>query len=498
MTRTAVQVWLLATVLVRRWSRAELPGQVKRRGAGGRAVGAVLLRLLLLVLPVGLYSVGRSYAELEISVRAVAGVWAVGFLSLTVLAYGYIARAPQVRTERPALAEAFLDALPIERTALALAEMFIYVVYHVASGFLFAGLAPEGLRVPAFGVGMLFGMSVFFLGASVADLARAHFAPEALLGATRTLGTLVSLPMLALFLGSRVFLGSPPPWLLAPLRPLAPVVGGFMDGSAIPLPLLGAAVFFALGRWIEGHASRRGSDERSPIVTRLAALGAAVTPRSLDGVLESRERYRIALPAAVSVSIFTVVATSWVLASLPPEQLGTMAKGTVMVALVYVGFAVLSMNQGFALRAVSRDIVARPFLTTLPMEPRAQVRSREPWIARNGIIAALPVLALPVLVVHTSSFVEALWRTAALLVGIALAGVPRAQCGVPRGERLRRRHGGGAVRHARTCAPCLLRARPRGGGGSGRRGAVAHAAHLARGSRTALGGEVRAVDRRPR
>ncbi len=388
---------------MRHWLRSGLPGaRVERLRKGS----AFLVRVAAVVIYA---EIGKAIGSMSLT-SAAAGVPSVEWLVLSVLGFttcwGMLIRSRNLRGMAPPLASPFLDTLPVYDGARTLVESLEVALAHIVTAAAFVAAAPSLPHGESIALGLAASISASTLGAALMRWAFVLVPSERAMSVAQAATFVQALFLMAGFigpmtatLGKRVH-----PFFLAPLaRPLAG------DGG------LAAAFAFTGGLFVFGVvalmlAERVGYDQAEVVprkkFTRAETHELTVGP--IDELLARREpggrRWPFLLFGAMPlVGMAALFMTGSVLDSAFVHFLPHFFVG-------WTGYMALVSVAGLASRAVSRDLVARPFLAALPIEPRDLIDGKVAVVRRRIFLGLFP-LALALLTPMPSRIIgEIAWR----------------------------------------------------------------------------------------
>ena len=408
MTEWVRQLAALALLLVRHWRRAGIPGARAERFRKGSAfivrLGAVFLYV----------SIGRTLGEANLR-AAPWGMpsleWLVAALAGYGVCWGMLTRSRTLRGMAMPLASPLVDTLPVHDGARTTVEFFEVAVAHILTVTVCITTAPALSSAEAGGFGLALSLTATALGAALMRWIGVLASPERVVTATQ-----LSMFAQAVFFGmafaSQLDASRLHPSFLASLaRPLAGE-----GGLGIAFAVLGAV--FVVAVVLLAAAERAGYD-RGDVVPRKRFVRAErdeLTIGGVDELLAQREPGGRRWPFALFGTLALGGLASWLVLESGEQSAAVDA----FIPPFFVGWTAwmaLSMAAGIASHGVSRDLVARPFLSVLPIEPRQLLDGKIAVVRRRLFIGLLPLafaLLAPLPIELWRGFA---WRSAAVATG---------------------------------------------------------------------------------
>jgi membrane protease YdiL (CAAX protease family) len=413
------QIRALVVLQLRHWTRRALrPGDAPKRGFPSAFV--LMAAALLYWVPL-VWNLGREVSSLDGATRlAGTGVGLLGlFLVNTSTALGQL--MPEMGKLRAPLRHSLLDELPLSPLAVLFLTWLQSAIYLPHTAAYLAAAAPE-LRATPVGKIYLGGFTLLLttaaaaVGMALVSTARAHLPAHQRRRLSWSAVAAMALGYLALsFAGlaaprlRTIGLG----WLARTL------VGG--EHRAASLALLGglAALGFLVAGWREARGYDR-VDAAPPQRTRQA--GRLTLPRA-EQLMGRREQGRRIALLWIVLAVF-VAAPLFVRRSAPvvAAAFGTMSA----VMIVWVTYAFTLNLSSLMMR---RDLDARAFLASLPLEPHETLAGKVAALRR--VVMPVALLALPLAVSaapelgrfavtwRALSFIAAAWLLCSAAVPVA-------------------------------------------------------------------------------
>jgi membrane protease YdiL (CAAX protease family) len=405
------QVGALSLLLVRYWIRSGIAGSRIERFRKG---SAFLVRLVAVILYAAF---GNSLAQASLR-NAASGAASVEPMIFGILGFaacwGMLTRALSLRGMALPLASPLIDTLPVRDGARTFVELFEVAMAHVVAISAFVNAAPA---LPPFVSGAL-GLGTSMAGATVgAALMRWAFVfvpPERTISLAQVTVILQGLFVVFAMIGHEWTLE------LSFLAPIARPLAG--EGRLeVAFATIGAVLVVAVA--VLRAAEHVGYD-RIEVVPRkrFGSAGAGeLSVGRIDELLARREpggrRWPLVLFGAIALGGF---ATLLILTEgyIPDRLAGRFAQ-------LFVGltaWTALPLAAGIAARAVTRDMVARPLLAALPLEPRQLLDGKIAVVRRRLLIGLFPLAFILLAPVSRDFLIDVAWRSAAVLAGSWIYG----------------------------------------------------------------------------
>jgi membrane protease YdiL (CAAX protease family) len=407
------QVPALFLLLVRHWARSGMAGSRIERFRKG---SAFIVRLVVVVLFAG---IGRMFGEMSLR-RAAAGIgpveWLVGCVLAFGVAWGILARTPTLRGMAFPLASPFIDALPVREGARALIEVFEVGLAHVVTVAAFVTAAPALPTIVAIGLGLYASIAAVTMGRAAMRWISVLLPPERVVSVAQVTGIAQGLLVGAAMAGQNAKWSLRVPFLSPIARPLA-------GGGGV-----GAAFAFVTGLLLVGavalnFAERIGYD-RVDVVPRKRFARAADDDLSVgrvDELLARREPGARRWPLVV-FGVFSLAGLATLLVGSGGRLTGAEAGFLPQFFVGWSGYIGIISTVAIANRAVSRDLVARPLLAVLPLEPRELLDGKVGVVRRRILLGLLPVAFALLAPLPTSWLIEIAWRGVVVVTGVWIYG----------------------------------------------------------------------------
>jgi membrane protease YdiL (CAAX protease family) len=407
------QAKAFCVLLVRQWLRSGMAGA---RIEAFRKGSAFVVRLAAVL---AYASLGRLLGETSLR-NAAAGVASVEWLLAGLLGFGMcwgtLTRARGLRGMSLPLGSALIDMLPANdgvRTAVELLEVGLA---HVVIAAAFTSAAPALSTGVAVALGLVTSVAAVTLGAALMRWTFVLASPERS-GSIAQMTTAGQGIFVALgFLGQSSSWSVHPSFLYPLARPLAGE-GGLAAAFAFAGIVLGIACLALM-------AAERVGYDRSDVVPqrRFARVSQGqLSARHVDELLSRREpggrRWPFILFSVVALAGLAVLLISK--NGVIPDEL---ASSMPIFLVGWTTWMAVSMASGVAMRAVARDLVARPMLAALPIEPR-QLLDGKIAVVRGRLALGLSPLAFVLLApLPAGVWLNFAWRTVAVCVAAWMYG----------------------------------------------------------------------------
>jgi membrane protease YdiL (CAAX protease family) len=364
--------------------------------------------LLINLLSLG-YLVPLAFASIKASIAADVGNFAGHALGVVAVALGAGLSSRGLTLQGRARDDLFLETLPLSlsaRLGLTLLDGYLAIVFAFIVPL--AGLVALGDRggqtVPVVLFGWLLYLSVFVAGSALRAWLRV-FGPPATARVTGYVGTGVKLAGFGLvyFPLSRLVPDTSVARIIAEAWLVDDATLGALYGAAA---LLGLCAYGALVR-----AERRGYDRLDLAASAPRQRQGLRSRHALEALLVWRQGGKLLL---LALTVLLLVAVSRVLLFADERVPKWGAYHLIMGLIVYIGSL---QSIGLAGRSARSDLVARPFLATLPLAPH-QVLEGKAVVLRWLLVPVFVALALSAIAALLDGFLDIGLR--ALLASVAL------------------------------------------------------------------------------
>lgn len=407
------QAWAFASLLVLHWRRSGMAGARVERFRKG---SAFVIRLAA----VALYaSVGKTMGEASLR-NAAAGAaqveWLVASLVGFAVCWGMLTRGLALRGMTMPLASPLIDTLPTYDGSRTAVELFEVALAHVVMVAAFVNAAPVLSGIAAIGLGVATSLTAALVGAVsmrwIFVLAPAERAVSA--GQLSIIGQAVFIGLALISQDAR--------WSFHPsfFSPLARPIAG--EGGLGPaFAFLG--VVFVVASVALVAAERIGYDRIEVVPNRRFARATAedLSIGGVDELLARREPGGRRWPMVVISAL--VVGSLGALLVFEEGSVSTAALAYMPQFFVgWTAWMSLPMAATIANRAVTRDLLARPFLAALPIEPRQLLDGKVAVVRKRILIGLIPLAFALLAPLPRDVWGEVAWRSAAVVVGAWIYG----------------------------------------------------------------------------
>jgi membrane protease YdiL (CAAX protease family) len=393
---------------MRYWLRSGIPGS---RGDNFKKWSGLLVRL----------AVVAAYSQIGISLGAASlrhaanGLRPVEWMLAGLLGFsaswGMLTRARALRGMTLPLGSSLIDTLPASDWLRTTVELFEVVLAHVVSGFAFMAAAPSLPRSVSFGLAIATSLAASAIGAALMRWVFVLLPPERALTAAQIAMITQGVFLGVGFMGALWDFEAHPAFLAVLARPLAGE-GGLGAASAC------IALAFGLAMVALSVAERVGYDKVEVVPQRRFADASrnSLAVGAIDELLARREpggrRWPLVLFGALlpmGLAVGLVVTDG---------QLGIWKDSLPPILVGYTGWLAIPTGSILANRAVARDLVARPLLASLPIDPRELLDGKVAVVRRRLVIGLAPLSFVLLAPLPWDVLQAVAWRTAS--VGAAL------------------------------------------------------------------------------
>lgn len=402
------QVGAFTTLLVRHWLRAGMAGARIERFRKG---SAFVVRLVSVAIYAGL---GRMFGLASIR-GAASGLASVEWLVASIVGFaacwGMLTRGLALRGMTMPLTAPFIDTLPVNDGARTTVELFEVALAHVVSVSAFLNAAPALPVATAAALGLGTSLTASIVGTALMRWIFVLAPPERALSATQ-FAVIAQILFIAVAFGVQNEFST---IRLSFFSPIARPIAG-EGGLAEAFTFLGTAAGLAIASIV---AAERVGYDRVEVVPRKRLKRAhdeELNVGPLDDLLSRREpgsrRWPFVFFSALVLAGFGFAVVA--LGGRIPVVLGTI----IPQALVgYVAWMVFPIAATVATRAVTRDLVARPLLSALPLEPRQLLDGKIAVVRQRMIIGLFPLALALLAPIPKDVWLRIAWRSAAVGAG---------------------------------------------------------------------------------
>lgn len=413
MTMTAfAQVKAYSVLLVRYWVRSGIPGS---RGDNFKKGSALLARL----------AVVAAYAQIGISLgaaslrHALSGLRPVEWMVLGLVGFsacwGTLTRARALRGMALPLGSSLIDTLPGFDAIRTIVELFEVVLAHAVTGFAFMAAAPSLPRAVSFSLAIATSLAASAIGAALMRWAFVVLPPERALTAAQIAMISQGVFLGVGFMGALFDFDTHPAFLAVLARPLAGE-GGL--GAAF----LTTGLAFVLAMAALSAAERVGYDKVEVVPQRRFAKASrdSLAVGAIDELLARREPGGRRWPLVLFGSFLPFGLAAGLV--MTDGRLGTWKDSIAPIVVGYTGWLAIPTGAILANRSVARDLVARPLLASLPIDPRELLDGKVAVVRRRLVLGLLPLLLVLLAPLPWEVLRAVAWRSASLAVALFIYG----------------------------------------------------------------------------